>query len=280
MSLPSRLRGIFGRYLPSWLSDNFPSLPSYGYRLLFICATFVDSEIDRMLQGSLAKDGRGSPTALKYIGQARGVVRGRYDTDEEFFAKLRTWIDRNKERGQQRRLAREIWEYLGDDGSGASRVRVVNRAGWWVTIDEAGDLTETQADWDWDSVSHPERSDVDEPWWSDLWIVIYPSWTFRAGDLGDLTGADGFAIGHMAPDVEIDALKILFREWKAAHECIRCVIWTTDDTLFDPDDPMTCPDGTWGGWGGTGSGSRVASGRDYTNCRFWEPGSRDREVTS
>jgi hypothetical protein len=279
MSLASRLRNIAGRWLPSWLSDNFPSSPSFGFRFLFVCWTFIDSEVDRMLQGSLAAVGKGTPTALKYIGQARGVVRGRYDTDEEYYEKLRTWIDRNKERGQQRRLAREIWEYLGNDGSGAARVRVINRAGFWVTIFEDGLLNEQQADWDWDSVSHPERSDPDAPWWSDLWVVIYPSWTFRTGTLGDLTGADGFAMGHLAPLEEVDALKSIFREWKAAHECIRCVIWTTDTTMFEPDIPPSKPDGTWGGWGTTGTGSRVASGRNTTTCRYWEPGSRDRETS-
>lgn len=278
MSLASRIRNILGTNLPSWLADKFPVSASYGFRFLFICATFVDSEIDRMLQGSLAAVGKGTPTALKYIGQARGIVRGRYDTDEQFFAKLQTWIDRNKERGQQRRLAREIWEYLGDDGSGAARVRVINRAGWWVTIDENGDLAETQADWDWDSVSHPFRNDADAPYWSDLFVVIYPTWAFRTGTLDDVTGEDGFALDHMAPLEQTDDLKRIFNEWKAAHECIRAVIWTNDDTLFDPDTPASCPDGTWGAWGGTGSGSRVVSGRDYTNCVFWEPGSRDREV--
>lgn len=281
MSLPNRIRNILGTNLPSWLADKFPVAASYGFRFLFVCATFVDSEIDRMLQGSLAKDGWGDPSALKYVGQARGIVRGRYDTDDQYRAKLRTWIDRHKERGQQRRLAREIWEYLGDDGGGASRVRVINRAGWWVTYEADGSLVETQSDvWDWDSVSHPERSDdPDTTWWSDLWVVIYPSWAFRADTLGDLTGADGFALGHMAPIEHTDDLKTIFREWKSGHECIRCVVWTTDPDFADPDVPASGPDGTWGGWGITGSGSRVASGRDLTTCRFWEPGSRDREAS-
>lgn len=271
------LKDVFGRILPSWLADNFPASPSYGYRFLWVGAALVDAALDTMLQGSLAASGRGTPTALRYIGAARGILRGRYDTDDEYFVKLQTWIDRHKERGQQRRLAREVWEYLGNDGSGASRVRVVNRAGWWVTITAAGELEETQADWDWDSVSHPFRNDLDAPYFSDLWVIVYPSWTFRAGTLGDLTGDDGFAIGHMAPHAEVEALKSIVTTWKAAEECIRAVIWTTDETLFDPEEPSTCPDGTWGAWGTTGSGSRVKSGRDLINCRFWEPGSRDRE---
>lgn len=260
------LRDQAVRYVPSWLSDGFPENPSNGHRILFVIGRFVDAGLSALMQGALAAVGRGTPTALKYVGQARGVMRGRYDTDAQFQTKLSKWIDRAKRQGSQRQLAVEIAEYLGD-----ARVRVVNRAGHWITCESDGTVTETDAAWDWDSVSHPERNDPDEPWWSDEWVLVYPAWEVRDGTLGDLYGADGFALGHYATSQEIDSVKWIVQHTKAAHSCVRAVIWTSDPDRFDPEVPASCPDGTWGAWGIYDGDSYVPSGRDLTTCRYWEP---------
>lgn len=260
------LRDAMGDYVPSWLADSYPASASYGYRLLYVIGRFVDAGISAVMQGALSAAGRGSPSALKYVAQERGITRGRFDTDDTFAAKLPTWIDRWKEAGSQLRLATEIWEYLGD-----ARVRVVNRAGHWVTIDTDGTITTADATWDWDSVSNPERNDPDNPWRSDEWVIVCPSWAFRTGTRGGLTGDDGFSIGHLATPQEVDAVKGLCLRWKAAHSCVRAIIWTNDTALFDPTDSSTRPNGTWGMWGIYSGGHYVLGGRDLVHCRFWEP---------
>lgn len=261
MGLTDRL----AEFLPSWLNDDQPN-PSVGFRVLFGLVRFVDVGLAGALQASLDAVGRGSPSALKYVGEARGVTRGRLDTDDTYRAKLPTWIDRWKECGSQRRLALEIAEYLGD-----SRVRVINRAGHWITVDADGTVTETDATWDWDSISHPERSDPDNPYWSDLWVVVYPTWPVRTGTIADLVASDTRGVGHLCPRSEVDALKRIFLTWKAGHSCVRTVIWTSDPARFDPSDPSSCPNGRWGAWGIFDGGSFIASDRDLTTCRFWEP---------
>jgi hypothetical protein len=254
--------------LPSWLADKsgLPGLPSNGYRVVFTLSRFVDVGISALMQASIAAVGRGTPTALKYVGDARGVIRGRLDTDADYRKKLPTWIQRWKDAGNARRLAREVWEYLGD-----SRVRVVTRAGHWITIETDGTMTETDAPWDWDSVSNPERNNPAAPWWSDEWIIVYPSWALRPGTFHDLTGDDGFGLGHLAPRAQVDALKLIVDRYKAAHSCVRAIIWTLDATRFDPAVPASKPDGTWGQWSRTIGGHCVFSGRDLSTCRFWEP---------
>jgi len=256
------LRDAIARGGPLWLADGYPESPSIGHRIRFVIGRFVDVAISAALQGSLAAVGRGTPTALKYIGAARGITRGRLDTDDTFAAKLPTWIQRWKEAGSQRRLAREIWEYLGD-----ARVRVINRAGRWVTIETDGTMTETDATFDWDSVSNPERSGF----WSDLFVVVYPTWAFRTGTLGDLTGDDGTGIGILAPHSEVDAVKALVLQWKAAHSCVRAIIWTSSTSRFDPTMPLSCPNGNWGQWSVIVGGHSVPSDRDLTECRYSEP---------
>ncbi len=256
------LRSLVSRYLPAWLSDAYPESPSYGDRWMWLTARFVDATLSVVMQGSLAAVGRGTPTALKYVGAARGVQRGRLDPDDTYRAKLPTWIDRWKEAGSQRRLAIEIAQYLGD-----SRVRVVNRHGHWITVEADGTITETDAPFDWDSVSHPARAAS----WSALWVMIWPTWDVRPGTLGDLTGDDGHSLGHLSTPQEVEAVKGLCLDFKSGHSCVRAIIWTSDETLFDPENPASLPNGRWGAWGILDGDSYVASDRNLTTCRYWEP---------
>lgn len=229
----------------------------------------LDTAVQHLTEGLTARfPGRGTPTALPYIGRSRGITRNQNESDEDFALRLIAWFELHPQAGWDERIARVVHEYLEDH----PMVRVVDRSGQWTTIGTLGNLSRDVAAWDWDSVSHPERNDPDAPWWSDLWVIIYPTpWTLRSGTLGDLTGDDGFGLGHMCPRADVYALKGLLSQWKAAHARIRAVIWTSDVSLFDPGWPAGLPDGTWGAWGGTGSGSRTLSGRNLTSCRYWEP---------
>jgi len=263
------LRESLKEYLPSWLNDQQPAGPSWGWRVLSTLARYVDTTTTNVMSAALSSVGKGTPSSLKYLGWARGIVRGRYDTDQQYAAKLRTWIDRNKEAGSQLRLAKELWEYLG----GVSFVRIVNRTGQWVEIDTDGTIFETfeSSGWDWDSISHPIRSDPSAPWWSDMWIIIAPDYPLRPLTLGDLTGDDGFGLGHLCPRHEVDAVKEIINRFKAAHSCVRAVLWTTNPDNYRPGSLGIMPDGTWGAWGMYSSGHYVASGRDLTETRYWEP---------
>jgi hypothetical protein len=256
------LAGLLDRYVPAWLADAFPTAPSWGFRFRRCCELLVDATLEVMLEGSLASVGRGTPTALPYLGQEWGVVRGRLDTDATYQTKLSSWIDRAKAQGSAYQLAREMWEYLGD-----SRVRVITRWGFWIDISVGGTISTYTAAWNWDSVSNPERAN----YWSDLWIVINPTWAVRPGTLGAMTGADGFVLGQLAPVAQVDVIKKLAAR-KAAHSCVRAIIWTSDATRFDPSHPPTMPDGTWGQWSIVNGGNhQIPSGRDLTTCRYWEP---------
>lgn len=277
MSAPRNLRDLVERFVPSWLGDNDPSSPSYGFRVLWGAVAIVDGVLEVMMQGSLASTGKGTPTALEYIGQARGLIRHQDETDAEYGRRLSTWIDRAKENGSGYRLPLAIHDYLRSH----PRVRVFRRGGHCLTVDTDRTITiDAETAWDWDSVSHPERNTVEAPWWSDLFIVVYArgtvsdpieQWPHRPGGMADLTGEDGFVLGHMATNQEVDAIKGLVQLCKAAHTCVRAVIWTSDPALFVPSDDASMPDGTWGTWSTNVAGSQVASGRNVTTCRYWEP---------
>lgn len=259
MSATVRFRDIVK--VPRWLGK-------VGRDFVGVMVSPLDTATQILTEGIAARyPGRGTPTALPYIGRSRGLIRNQDESDEDYAARLIAWLDVHPEAGWDERVARVVHEYLSD----RPMVRVVDRSGKWTTI-TGGVVTRTIAAWDWDSVSHPERNDPDAPWWSDLWVIVYPTpWALRPDTLGDLIGDDGFGLGHMCPRADVYALKGLLSQWKAAHARIRAVIWTSDADLFDPTDPGSLPDGTWGAWGGTGSGSRTVSGRDLVSCRYWEP---------
>lgn len=276
MGLLRRFRDALRDRVPVWLSDrraNTPSAPggppskdeTVGFRFLWAVTAPLDAGAQQLLEALRARfPGVGTATALPYIGRDRGILRGVDDTDADYAARLLGWVERWKIAGSAEALARAMHEYI----PGHPMVRAISRAGRWVTVNADGSLVRHAATWDWDSVSHPERAG----YWSELWVIIYPTPYAASGTLGDgraLSDADR-GIGHMVARVDVDVVHRLLATWKSAHSLVRCVIWTTDASLFDPATPASRPDGTWGDWGKTVSGSRV-SARNITTCRYWEP---------
>lgn len=267
MGADLRIRDQLRGWVPWWLSDrHYSSGKSVGFRFLWAMISLLDVFAEWIVQSLQAPwPGKGTPTALPYIGRSRGILRGQVDTDDEYASKLRQWLDKWAAAGSARQLAIELHEYLGNH----PMVRVITRSGIWVTVAADGSVTTTTATWNWDGTSHPDRAG----YWSEMWIVVYPTQWAASGTWGDgrvWGGRDG-GLGHIVTRVEYDAVKSLIAQWKSAHSKVRAVIWTSDATLFDPTNPATCPNGTWGAWGTAGDGSRVASGRNTTTCRYWEP---------
>jgi hypothetical protein len=262
-----RYRDWLATLLPWWLSDRRLSSGKWtGYRFLWSIVAYLDALIEAGLQALKAPwPGVGTPTALPFIARSRGILRGQADTDASFASKLTRWLDKWRRAGSQYQLAVELHEYLGN----APVVRVINRAGHWVTINADGSSTVSDATWNWDSLSNPERAGF----WSELFIVIYPTQWALQGNYGAVTawGSTSFGLGHLVSRQEWDAVHAIVAQWKGAHSKVRAIIWTSDATLFDPAVPASCPDGTWGEYGGFNlTGSRVASGRNTTTCRYWE----------
>jgi hypothetical protein len=264
MTARLRFRDVLERIVPWWLS-NRPG-KDVGYRFLWGPVAVLDVLQESLLQGMQASwPGAGTPTALGYIGRSRGVIRGLSDTDEEYEARLRGWLDRAELLGSMEGLALELHEYL----LGRPRVRVVNRAGRWVTVDTDGTVTRATAAWDWDSVTNPERAGF----WSEEWVIIYPTTYAKSGTWGDgrKYGARDSGLGHVVTRHEREVVRGIISDSKGGHSKVRSVLWTSDAALFDPANPASLPDGTWGEWSMLVGTSRVASGRNTTTCRYWEP---------
>lgn len=267
MASSNRIRDQLRGWVPWFFADRkYSSGKTVGFRFIWAMVAALDAYVEWILQGLLAAwPGKGTPTALPLIGRSRGITRGQADTDANYALKLVRWLDKWLNAGTQRQLAIELHEYLGN----SPRVRIVNRAGHWVSVAADGTVTTADVAWDWDSVSNPERAG----YWSELWVIVYPTQWAVQGNYGDgrLWGARDSGLGHQTTRREVDAVKGILAQWKAAHTRIRTVIWTSDATLFDPASPGTLPNGQWGEWGTQGSGARIASSRNLTTCRYWEP---------
>lgn len=276
MSARVRLRDMLrGGILTKWASDRDRGTGNGLFRgnaLFFAWAGSGDDWIDRMLQGiAAAWPGNGTPTALPYIGRNRGILRGETETDDSYAARLLEWrslwrgdLPDGGGAGSQLGLAKAIRGYLGN----APRVRVVNRHGFWTTINADGSIERVRGvTFDWDSVSNPERAGY---FW-DQWVIVYQTQWPVDGTWGDgetWGGTLGFGMNNDA--VAYDAIGSLCRQWKAARTYIRSIIWCYDDTLFDPSNPASLPDGTWGQAHVISGGAAVPSGRS-SSCRYWEP---------
>lgn len=270
MSVPIRFRDRIP--VPFWLSDRNKSGPglNVGWRFLWCLIAILDLGSEMLMQGIKAWfPGIGTDSAIPYIEKTRGLLRGQTESIASFQARLIQWLDIWPKAAHQKLLAQILHGYLGNN----PRVRIVNRAGHWWTVNEDGTTEERLGiSFNWDSVSHPERAGF----WSEMWIIVYPTqWAHRTQTFGSgfQFGGDQFGLGHYVSRQEYDAVKSLLSTWKALHSKIRAVIWTSDPDRFDPDTPASLPDGEWGAWGTTGGAgtSRIASHRDMTTCRYWEP---------
>jgi hypothetical protein len=261
-------------YVPNWLSSR-PEL-FVGFALLYVLAAVLDIFWEWSFQGlQAAFPGLGTPTALPLIGYSRGILRGEAETDASYASRLLPWITTWTGAASSIVLAQQIRAYLANHPT----VRIVNRAGFWVTVDSGGTISTATSPWDWDSVSNPERNIPGFPWWSDLWIIVYPTeWPITGTNLASLVGvwgtSQGVGLGHQVPRSAVDAIRTLVGQWRGAHCWIEAIIWSYDATLFVPGSPVAGdPDGTWGNWHKLAGGVAVPArtGAADGRVRFWIP---------
>lgn len=268
-------------YIPRWLS-NRPGL-NVGYSLLYTVGLMLDMGLEAVVEGvrcwfpglPLAPPGQAFvdwTSALPYAGRSRGILQGENEPPETFAARLIDWLEDWQNAGSSEVLAKQIQAWLGNSPT----VRIVDRSGFWVSIDPSGNVTTATAAWDWDSVSNPERKNF----WSDLWIIIYPTeWPITGTDLTSLVGLWGkygnvVGNGHAVDRVAVSAILQLVAQWKGAHSYVQAIIWSYDATLFVPGSPVSGdPDGTWGYWAKEVAGALLPArtGADDGLVRYWVP---------
>lgn len=261
------IRSTFPTFIPNWLANRVGK--NGGFRFLWVLAFYCDLFIQSMLEGYRAPlPGIGTDTALDTIGQSRGLSRGVGESDAAYTARLINWRVTARQQGRQLGIVEQFQLHV----PGSPKVSVINRVGAWTTVDSAGHITTgLTVLWNWDGTDCPYRAN----YWSDEWVIVYPSpWAFstrKFGDGGYTFGDSPLGVGQLVTREYFGDGQAVLLQMKAAHSNIRAVIFTTDASLFDFSNAGTLPNGNWGKWGVDLAGTYVASARNLTTCRYWEP---------
>ena len=266
MATPTQFRQSLNIDVPSWLSNRVGK--TVGFRFLWSLATTIDGIIEYAMQGAQARlPGAGVADALPFIGRDRGIIRGAEETDESYADRLVQWLDYWRGAGNAWVLIRALQAYLPLE----TRVKLVTRASFWYTLNADGTIEYTQAsNWNWDSLSNPERAGR----WSDFWIVIDPP-HFPTDTLwGDGASKWGEApLQTFGSDVSTGIAKSIIdivSQWKGPHTHFDTLILSYDANQFNPlDAPGSAllPDGWYGVWSRNISGSQVAT--RTLDARYW-----------
>ena len=254
---------------PRWLTEGDGGLVGYALDLI------KDAFVERVRLGLHARLpggtvlGRTAPTApadaLIAMGRDRRVVRGIFETSEEYAVRLRAWLDDQPQRGNPYALMRKLAEYTGPGPA----FRTVDVRGNWYS--RAADGTETallaQGNWDWDG-------DVSGTRWSRFWAIIYPLglWDEGTQEWGDPSAQNWGEIGLQntwgtsAPPEHVQTIRSIVSEWMpGGTRCVNIII-ALDPASFDPTSPE--PDGTWARWSKEVGGVRVAA--RLNTARYWD----------
>lgn len=264
--LPRRqFRDAMRAMVPPWLSDRGPRALNTGFKLVWTVGMALDGVVDWMVQGTQARmPGLGTPTALDMSGRDRGVLRGVVEGDEAYALRQQRWLQARRLQGHPLELLRQVRGYLNED----VKCRTVDHSGNWHTIDVGGAESWIQipGSWDWDGNPVP---------WARGWVILYAPahwiqwehfWTGGETPWGGFLAGDNYTLGQTAPyDVAEDVREIV-RTWKPQHMRVVNIIVAFDPASFDPGNPATWPDGTWGNYT---TGNPAVEARPST-ARYWE----------
>jgi hypothetical protein len=283
------LRSALASIVPTWLA-NVP-----GFRLLYsfcyVIALIADCLREIAWEGRIsAFPGVGTPTALPWIAQSRGLLQGPNETTAAFAARCIAYRQTWRSAGANAALAQNVQAFLMGAGTLAAGalpiVRVVDRAGNWVTANADGTLTRATAAWSWDGISGWDDGSRPQPpatcaaYVSDLWVIVAPpsgatpvfaeytgtadaAWLVNAGQ----GNAVQMGLGHQANRAYVAGILDLVATWRGAHTCCRGIIFAADTVTFSPTTPTA--DGTYGNFSKNVAGNQVPA--RLAAARYWQP---------
>lgn len=264
--MASRFRTARRFLAPRWLTDGDGGLVGYSLDLM------KDAFVERARLGLLARFPENGPNgelapsdAIAAIGRDRRVVRGWFETEASYVARLKLWLDDRRRQGNAFMLMQKLAEYLGPN---LASFRTVDARGNWYS--RAANGTETallkQENWDWSGEPVGER-------WSRFWVIIYPNGMYSEnfGDWGVNTflapawGESTETWGSNAPAEHVQTVRALVADWMpGGTRCVNIII-AFDPASFDPTTPE--PDGLWEGYSKLVGGVQVPA--RLSTARYW-----------
>lgn len=262
------MRTLRKRLGPRWLVGHDGD---DGELLGYVLDVIKDAFLQRIGLGLMARFPQNGPNgetappdALALLGRDRRVIRGLFESDASYAARLLKWLDDRRTCGNPFTLMRKLSEYLGPLPS----YRTVDARGNWYS--RAADGTESallkQENWNWSGEAIGQS-------WSRFWVIIYPNglWSdypYAWGENGPGWG-DGNpeTIGSTATQEHVSTVRSIVADWMpAGTRCVNIIV-AFDPDSFDPSAPE--PDGLWGRGSKTNASGVQVSSRLET-ARYWD----------
>lgn len=227
--------------------------------------------------------GRGTPSALAYIGADRLIAQGITETSESYAARLQRAFDSWQRAGNAWSVLQQVLGYLLSTTPAARTVSTnydlddgTPQHTLWQYYDEGADTNRPPqftrvepAEWDWDSLSPTTGSWHWVRWYLVLAAVAPTDWTSPAPKLGEFgatkLGQYSGSLGCTTPSSVGRSLRIVAKPWVSGH--LDWFVISFDGAEFRPGAAVQ-PDGYYGFWsklvGGVFVASRSANGRYFT----------------
>lgn len=297
--------------IPRWMLDAANIQYS---RLMRTLASLGDTMTEAILEARFAAfpgqldvpggNGFDNFDALPYIGRNVSIRQGLLESDFAYASRLRAQADEWARSATPFELLNQLAAILSPS---PPVLRLVNGSGTWWDRDQQGALIQYTAKgtgvsyrpsdgsttavatlaepWDWDSGANPLPFGFGDD--QRFWVIIYAPCngiylSGISGLIGDgrtigmgKGGPDAATIGTVAPSKEVELIRIIVQEWRAAG--LRCshiiIAFDTPINVFNPDGTSPdYPDGTWGWPDKVVGGNMVPARPSY--ARYWraEPG--------
>lgn len=253
-----------------------------GERLMYALGAMNDVIMEKHRQGVKAHFVDDcDDSALTYIGNDRGVLRGLTESDASYRARLKRSLDDQQRAGNAWAVLSQVLGFLLTDTPAARTVSAQYSAAGVATLANwqeyaagadpgsppvfARDVT---GEWDWDSATPSLGS---WGWWRwylvldavapNAWTTAAPTWGGTGTTWGGYSGSWGVTTSSLVGK----SIKLIVAQWKSGifHWCVI----SFDATEFCPG-AAVLPDGNYGRWSKIVNGVYVRA--RSSNARYFE----------
>lgn len=202
--------------VPAWLRGK------YSGGVLFAIAAQLDALTDALTGGVKSRfPGVYGYESLALLGRERRIARGRLDTDASYSARLASWLDDHRHRGGPYALLGQLYMHFAPANF---QIVLVYRSGRRFTMAVDGTIV-MDVDGAFAPDALPEK-------WARWWL--YYTWPTAVGKRHWGDGGkwgDGGVWGSDLTPLEVRDLRVVPREWNAAHAKGWIVLLTSGDDV-------------------------------------------------
>ncbi|MBA3841090.1 MAG: hypothetical protein H0X39_00445 [Actinobacteria bacterium] len=207
-------RDTIRQIVPAWLRGPI------GGRLLYAVAAPIDAMADALVAGVRSRfPGAVSSETLGIIGRERRIRRGRTENDATYTPRVISWLDSHRLRGGPYEMLRQLFAHYAPNNF---KIDLVYRSGRRFQMDTAGNITR-------DSLGLFTYAE-----WANWTLYFYwPSPVLkRSWGASGSTWGDGFVWGSTLTTQEAVDMRLLPKEWNAAHCKGRIVLLQSGTRLW------------------------------------------------